>query len=100
MFRGARKSGSVSRSAQHASARKGFRPAVEFLEPRLAPANVDVLSWHNDSVLSGLNDQETILTPANVGSSSFGRLFTYPVDGYIYAQPQRQGKCTRKLKKV
>jgi hypothetical protein len=77
----------VSRSAQHASARKGFRPAVEFLEPRLAPANVDVLSWHNDSVLSGLNDQETILTPANVGSSSFGRLFTYPVDGYIYAQP-------------
>src|SRR5262249_51370348 len=59
----------------------------EFLEPRLAPANVDVLSWHNDSVLSGANNQEEILTPANVNSSNFGLLFSYPVDGQVYAQP-------------
>jgi hypothetical protein len=60
---------------------------VEFLEPRLAPANVDVLSWHNDSVLTGSNNQEEILTPANVSSSNFGQLFNYPVDGNVYAQP-------------
>jgi hypothetical protein len=60
---------------------------VELLEPRLAPANVDVLAWHNDSMLTGSNNQEEILTPANVSSSNFGQLFTYPVDGNVYAQP-------------
>ena len=67
--------------------RKGFRPKLEFLEPRLAPANVDVLTWHNDNTLSGANNQEEILTPANVNSTDFGMLYTYPVDGYVYAQP-------------
>ena len=94
MFRGAMKSRRVSRSAQHLFGRRSFRPTVEFLEPRLAPANVDVLSWHNDNMLSGLNNQETILTPASVSSTNFGSLFTYAVDGYIYAQPLYKANLT------
>jgi hypothetical protein len=67
--------------------RKNQRPLLERLEPRLAPANVDVLTYHYDGLLSGNNNQETILTPANVNPTNFGKLFTQPVDGQIYATP-------------
>lgn len=47
----------------------------------------NVLTWHMDNGRSGLNNQETILTPANLRSGKFGKLFSYLVDGYLYAQP-------------
>jgi uncharacterized protein YjdB len=47
----------------------------------------DIPTWHVDNDRSGLNSQETTLTPANVNSSSFGKLFSIPVDGYVYASP-------------
>ncbi len=67
--------------------RRPFRPQLEHLETRLVPANVDVLTYHNDPFLSGQNLQEDTLTPANVNSTSFGQLFSQPVDGYVYAEP-------------
>lgn len=48
---------------------------------------VSVLTYHNDNGRTGLNPGEKILTPENVVSTSFGKLFSYPVDGYYYTQP-------------
>lgn len=55
--------------------------------PSRAVAQVNVLTWHNDNQHTGQNLQETILTPSNVVATKFGKLFSYPVDGMIYAQP-------------
>jgi hypothetical protein len=47
----------------------------------------DVLTYHNNNSRTGLNFSETTLTPANVNSASFGKLFTLPVDGLVDAEP-------------
>ena len=53
-----------------------------------APAGtVNVVTRQNDNQHTGQNLQETILTPANVNSGSFGKIFSYAVDGQIYAEP-------------
>src|SRR5581483_813500 len=46
-----------------------------------------VLTYHNDDARDGTFTEETTLTPSVVNSSQFGKLFSYPVDGQIYAQP-------------
>ncbi len=45
------------------------------------------LTWRNDNSRSGVNSQELALAPATIGSSTFGKLFSCPIDGYAYAQP-------------
>jgi hypothetical protein len=47
----------------------------------------DVSTQHNNNQRTGANLQETILTQANVNSTTFGLLFNASVDGKIDAQP-------------
>jgi hypothetical protein len=56
------------------------------LAPRPSAA-VDVLTWQYDNSRNGANTNEVVLTPLNVSVTNFGRLFTYQVDGYVYAAP-------------
>jgi hypothetical protein len=49
--------------------------------------SVSVVTYHNDNVRDGVNPNETTLNLSNVNSRQFGKRFTRPVDGQIYAQP-------------
>jgi hypothetical protein len=55
--------------------------------PPPPPVGANVPTWHFDNARSGLNAAETSLTPENVAPQKFGKLFSYMVDGYVYAQP-------------
>jgi hypothetical protein len=48
---------------------------------------VDVLTLRYDNTRLGVNARESVLTPANVNSLLFGKLFSQEVDGAVYAQP-------------
>ena len=50
-------------------------------------AQVNVLTYHNDNARTGQNTLESVLTPSNVNASQFGKLYSVPVDGYVFAQP-------------
>jgi hypothetical protein len=76
--------------------RSGVFPLANFLKAIFACAalaatvswaQTPIVTWHYDNVRSGANTTETILTPANVNSTNFGKQFTQPVDGIIVGHP-------------
>jgi PQQ enzyme repeat len=52
-----------------------------------ARAQVNVYTRSYDTSRTGANLQETILNPANVNATNFGKLWTFHTDEEIYAQP-------------
>jgi hypothetical protein len=55
--------------------------------PPPTSSSVDVTTYHDDVGRTGLNPNETTLTPANVNSKQFGLLRTLPADGKVDGEP-------------
>lgn len=51
------------------------------------PLHADVLTGNYDAARTGANLAETRLAPKNVSPRTFGKLYSYPVDGPVLAQP-------------
>jgi hypothetical protein len=83
----AKKSRSKKLAAKKSHAGRSLRAAaIETLEPRrLLSANV--VSYHGDAASTGQDLTETLLTPSNVSSTDFGRIFDTTLDGQLYAEP-------------
>ncbi|HTD48235.1 MAG TPA: PQQ-binding-like beta-propeller repeat protein [bacterium] len=50
-------------------------------------APVEILTFHGDFARTGWNPDERALTPATVRPGAFGRLWSAPVEGELYAEP-------------
>lgn len=72
----------VTNSAGSATSRE----ATLTVNPAQTPG-VDVTTYKNDLARTGLNPNETILTPSNVKSTTFGLLRKLSVTGKVDAQP-------------
>ena len=54
----------------------------------IAPGTgTDISTWQADTLRSGLNATEASLSPSNVSTKTFGKLFAYAMDGYEYGEP-------------
>ena len=60
--------------------------AAEGSEQGLA-SNVHVLTSRNDAARTSANSKEKVLATNNVKAATFGKVFTRPLDGAVYAQP-------------
>ncbi len=55
--------------------------------PTVDAQATDVLTYHNDNARTGQDLNEEILSPANVRTNHFGKLWVLNVDGKVDAQP-------------
>lgn len=53
----------------------------------LVASTVQVTTSQYDNARTGADVNETILNPANVHAAQFGKIFSWQVDGDVYAQP-------------
>src|SRR4030088_3596867 len=60
--------------------------ALEQLESRVLPS-VSITTFNNANLTPGVNQNELQLTPANVKTSGFGKIYSVPTDGQVYAEP-------------
>jgi hypothetical protein len=79
--------GTIESDDLFAAANPAARPQGMTAEALAAAGLVAVTTYHNDNARTGQNILETVLTPENVNPARFGKLYSFPVDGYIYAQP-------------
>jgi hypothetical protein len=47
----------------------------------------DVTTQHNDTLRTGWQQHESVLTPGTVTTGPFGLLWQYTVNGVVFAQP-------------
>ncbi|HEY7404359.1 MAG TPA: pyrrolo-quinoline quinone [Candidatus Angelobacter sp.] len=71
----------------HSTSDSGSGPSPTPTATPVTTAPSGYLTWKNDNGRTGLQANETALTPANVNATQFGLKFSVPVDGWIYAQP-------------
>ena len=61
--------------------------AVLLLGAAAEVRGASVLSYHYDASSSGVNPNETILTPSNLTVNTFSKLYSTVLDGQVYTQP-------------
>ncbi len=69
---------------------------ISFARPTPAAAQVSVTTYHNDNSRTGQNTSETLLTPTNVNSNTFGKLAVGSVnlDSWATGQPLYMANVT------
>ncbi len=68
--------------------------AALVLAASLAQAQTDVLVSHYDAGRTSQNLNEATLTAQSVSVATFGKVYTFPVDGQVYAQPLYKSNLT------
>jgi hypothetical protein len=78
---------SVGAGSSTITATQGSVTGSTTLTVNAAFTKASITTYHYDNYRTGWNQNETTLTPANVGSSSFGLLQTVTLDNQVDAQP-------------
>lgn len=74
--------------------RRGLWAWLLLLAAPVIHAQTDVLTSRNDAARTGQNLNEPALTTQTVNVGTFGKIYSYPVDGMIFAQPLVKANLT------